>query len=113
MKTIERVRALFPDGATIRCVENTYIPAHNGTLRRITGGGVGYRECVILTGPRARDRGVMYLPTRASDVLSVTDSSVTFKLPRRPGHTNTLEVVAEDDPAGHPPEARAEAWATA
>jgi hypothetical protein len=33
MNTIERVRALFPVGATVPCVENTHNPRLNGRGR--------------------------------------------------------------------------------
>jgi len=102
MKTIERVRALLPVGATIVCVENTYIPRHNGTTRRLTAGGVGWRECEILTGQDAGKRGFrMNLPTRARDVLAIGDRSVTYRIAPGRDETVTLEVLSRGaaDPA--------------
>ena len=96
MRTIERVRALFPVGATVRWVENTYAPIYNGDTRRIVAAGVGWRDCVTLAGPRAGESFHLQLPDLASDVLALTRRVVTWRLWRDADHTVTLEVLSDE-----------------
>lgn len=92
MTTLERVRALFPVGAVVECVENTYIPRRNGTVRTVTKAGKSYCDCTMDGKPYR-----MSLPGRAGDVLELTDDTVTFKLggPARTkgDHTVTYRVL--------------------
>jgi hypothetical protein len=92
MTTLDRVRALFAEGDVVRCIENTYRPALDGTDRRIDKMGKSYAECTSLTGPDVGKRGFyMRLPERARDVVELTDTRVTYRI--RGEHTVTLEVL--------------------
>jgi hypothetical protein len=90
---LEHVRGMFPLGATIECVENTYRPELNGSTRRVTRAGRSKLRVEILTGPGAGNAGFeMALPANASDVLELTDDTVKFRLGRG-GHTATFRAL--------------------
>jgi hypothetical protein len=100
MRTVEKVRALFSEGAVLECVENTYRPELNGSRRRIDKLGKTFADCTTLDGPDAGKPGGFYmsLPSRAGDVVELTDDTVTYRLDGPAAndgaeHTVTLRVV--------------------
>jgi hypothetical protein len=89
MSKVKAAQAFFEGVDTITTVENTYRPVLNGTRRRLTRVGKSFFDAVLLDdssdgrNKAGQDcRGV--IPTRAGDVLSVSDTQVTFRL-GRPG----------------------------
>lgn len=86
MSTLEKVRALFVPGETVECVENTYIPDRAG--RRFVIGTVG--KSVWSPSGEGNYRGSF--PTRAGDVVSVDETSATWKIGRGE-HTVTYRRV--------------------
>jgi hypothetical protein len=95
MRTLEEVRELFPLGAVVECVENTYRPVLNGSTRRVTGVRKSSLDVELLSGHDAGKPGgfVMALPARAGDVLSLSDDTVTFRIGRGE-HTCTFRVIS-------------------
>jgi len=95
MKTLDAVRALFPLGATVEVIENTYRPVLNGSTRRVTGVRKSSLDVELLSGHDAGRPGgfVMALPARADDVLSLSQDTVTFRIGRE-GHTCTFRVIS-------------------
>ena len=90
--TVQQARAFFTVGETITVVENTYRPKLNGTARKITRVGAAfYKATTILDGREQKIHGD--IPTRAQDIITLTDSELTCALkqsPQRPaGHTIT------------------------
>lgn len=98
MNAVERVRALFTEGAVIETVENTYIPKNNGMRRRITKLRKSGFDAVVLNGHLEGKAHVGHFPARVKDVLAVSDTEATFyldqKRERLKGHTLTLRVVS-------------------
>ncbi len=92
MSTLDQVRALFPLGAEVECVENTYRPECNGTRRRITRVQKQRLGAEVLTGPGVGRPFDMVLPVRARDVLELTGEQVRFRLGRGE-HTVTYRVL--------------------
>jgi hypothetical protein len=92
VSTVERVKLLFSEGVVLETVSNTYRPVLDGSTRRVTKVGASYFDYVMLDGEQAGENGHSYFPKRASDVVSVSDDEVTYKL-SRDGHTVTLRVV--------------------
>lgn len=86
MTTIEKVQALFVEGSTVECVENTYIPARNGT--RWLVGEVGKSYWCPADGSNFRGS----IPTRAGDVVRVDEKSATWRI-GRDDHTVTYARV--------------------
>ncbi len=93
MRTLEQVRALFPIGAEVECVENTYRPELNGTRRRITRVQKQRLGVEVLTGPGVGRPFDVVLPARARDVLELTGEQVRFRLGRGE-HTVTYRVLS-------------------
>lgn len=93
MRTLEQVRALFPVGAEVECVENTYRPELNGTRRRITRAQRQRLGVEILTGPCVGEPSVMVLPSRVGDVLELGADCVKYRLGRG-SHTVSYRVIA-------------------
>lgn len=94
MRTLEEVRELFPIGAVIECVENTYRPVLNGSRRRVTGVRKSSLDVEVLSGHGAGKPGfVMALPARAGEVLSLCYDTVTFRIGRGE-HTCTFRVIS-------------------
>lgn len=93
MRTLEEVRQLFPIGAVIECVENTYRPELNGSRRRVSAVRKSSLDVEVLSGHDAGKPGfVMALPARAGDVLSRSANTVTFRIGRGE-HTCTFRVI--------------------
>jgi hypothetical protein len=93
MRTLEEVRALFPHGAVLECVENTYRPELNGSTRRVSRLHHTKLGVEVLTGPGTGKSGFdMALPARAGDVLELGPDRVKFRI-RRGEHTVTLRVL--------------------
>ena len=93
MSKLDEVRALFPVGGVVECVENTYA-AKQGFDRS------GMRLTVERSGKTVCDtRGEdgkpfrNNLPTRVMDVVAVDDTSATWLL-GRDDHTVTYRRVA-------------------
>jgi hypothetical protein len=101
MRTLERVRALFPVGAWVECVENMYRPELNGTRRRVIHVQKQRLGVEVLSGPGVGEPFDMVLPGRAGDVLELTENRVRYRLGRG-DHTATYRVigvpVVERDP---------------
>jgi hypothetical protein len=97
MRTTDRVRALFEEGATITVVSNTKRPQLDGSTRRITRLGKSFAECDVLSGPGAGAGGFrMPLPTRAGDVLAVSELEATWAMDGpAEGHTLTIRRLAQ------------------
>jgi hypothetical protein len=95
MKTLDAVRTLFPRGATVEVIENTYRPVLNGSTRRVTGVRKSSLDVEILSGHGVGKPGrfTMALPARAGDVLSLSDDTVTFRIGRGE-HTCTFRVIS-------------------
>lgn len=89
MSKIAEAQQFFDGVQFIVTVENTYRPTLNGTRRRITHVGRSFFDGVLLdassdgkTLAGESFRGI--IPTRARDVLRVTDTEVTFRLGSTP-----------------------------
>jgi hypothetical protein len=97
MNKVEQVRALFREGGVVECVKNTYIPANDGTRRRITKVGKTFARCQVIGGERAGEPFYMSLPTRVRDVIAIDERETTFLLDesvaRLRGHTVTIRRV--------------------
>ena len=97
MTTLDKVRALFEEGATMETVENTYRPVLNGSKRRLTSVGRTVFSYEVLDGAHAGEKGRSEFPKRARDVVSLTDDTVTYKLglpaSAKGDHTVTLRKV--------------------
>ena len=85
MNKVRAAQQFFDGVEVILTVENTYRPGLNGTRRQITRVGKSFYDAKLLdassdgTQPAGRScRGV--IPTRAGEVISVTDSEATFRL---------------------------------
>ncbi|ERR1022692_1919815 len=87
MSKLKEAQAFFAGVHTITTVENTYHPVLNGTRRRITRVGKSFFDAELLDdssdgrNKAGQDcRGV--IPTRAGDVISISETEVTFRLGR-------------------------------
>jgi hypothetical protein len=85
MSKIRDAQGFFSDAQVIVTVENTYRPALNGARRRVTHVGKSFFEGVLLDSSSDGKseagqpfRGI--IPTRAGDVIRVTDTEATFRL---------------------------------
>ncbi|MDP2662648.1 MAG: hypothetical protein Q8R28_18170 [Dehalococcoidia bacterium] len=87
MATLKTFKASVKAGDILRCVENTYIPEQNGTLRHVVWNGA-----TVCFGEVNGKPFRMEWPKAARDVLEVTDTKITYRL-RRGDHTVTLERV--------------------
>lgn len=68
-------------GTQMECVENTYIPSRAGLQVTVTRPGKTTIGC---------GRGYnINPPKRVSDVVALTEDSITYKLAHREGHTVT------------------------
>lgn len=86
---LDQLRALFPVGAVLECVENTYIQGRHGDgLQTITRAGKSFCDCEKDGKPYR-----MTLPTRVRDVVAVDADTATYKLGRGE-HTVTYRRVA-------------------
>lgn len=100
MRTLDRVRALFPTGAVVEVVENTRRPELRGQLRRVTCAHRNALEVEVLNGADAGTVGFrMVLPVRAGDVLELTDTRVRFRF-GRDQDTVTFRVTHEEPTDG-------------
>jgi hypothetical protein len=97
---VEKVRALFRAGQLVECVENTYIPKHNGTRRRVVKVGKTVVDGEQVDGEKAGQPFRMTLPSRVRDVLAVDDRQATYlideSLERLRGHTVTIRRLDPD-----------------
>jgi hypothetical protein len=93
MTTLDKVRALFPLGAEVECVDNTYRPELNGTSRRITRVQKQRLGVEVLSGPGVGEPFDMVLPSRARDVIELTADRVKYRLGRGE-HTATYRVIS-------------------
>jgi hypothetical protein len=92
--TLDQVRALFPLGALVECVENTYRPELDGSTRRVTRQYRSKLGVELLTGPGAGEAGFdMALPARARDVIDLGPNTVKFRL-GRDEHTAIFRVLS-------------------
>lgn len=95
---VEQVRKLFAPGTVLECVQNTYIPAQDGSRRRVEKLGRDFAD-VELLGVEDRRPYRMVVPRRVRDVLSVDGREATYLLGERPdqlrGHTVTIRRLAE------------------
>jgi hypothetical protein len=101
LNKVEQVRALFSVGTVLECVENSYAPKLAGTRRRVTKVGKTFAKGTLLSGRGEGEPFYMYLPTRACDVLAVSDKAATYRIDesreRLKGHTVTLRVCPDGD----------------
>lgn len=97
MNKVEQVRALFREDEIVECVKNTYIPANDGTRRRITKVGKSFADGEVIEGDNAGKPFYMSLPTRVRDVIAVDEREATYLLDesvvRLRGHTITIRRV--------------------
>jgi hypothetical protein len=97
MNKVEQVRALFREGEVVECVKNTYIPANDGTRRRVTKVGRSFADCEVIGGDKAGEFFYMSLPTRVRDVIAVDEREATYLLgesmARLQGHIVTIRRV--------------------
>jgi hypothetical protein len=109
MNKVKAAQAFFAGVHTITTVENTYRPVLNGTRRRITHLGKTFFDAELLDdtsdgrNTAGQDcRGV--IPARAGDVLSISETEVTFRL-GQPGTRLAEHHVTyrkDSQPAGRP-----------
>lgn len=106
MNRIKAAQAFFEGigvGGILLTVENTYRPELNGTRRQITKIRKSGYDAILLddTAPygsrgdiqTAGDACAGSIPTRAGDIVEVTDDTITTKLgdtERLAGHTVTM-----------------------
>jgi hypothetical protein len=97
---VEQVRALFHVGELVECVQNTYIPKHNGTRRRVVKVGKTVVAGEQVDGAKAGQPFRMTLPTRVRDVVAVDDRQATYlldeSLERLRGHTVTIRRLGPE-----------------
>ena len=79
---------MFEPGAVIECVENTYIPARNGTTRVVERAGTTVVDCRFEGKPYR-----MEMPKRVSEVEELADGAVRYPI-GRDAHTVTLRRIA-------------------
>lgn len=87
MNKVDLVRALFVEGETIECVENTYIPKRNGSRWVVGKVGKSYWR------PASGENFQGNIPTRAGDVVAVDERSATWRI-GRDDHTVTYAKAA-------------------
>jgi len=76
-------------GAVVECLENTYIPSRagmRGTVSRPGKTSIG----LAFTGVNGYR---MSRPQRVSDVLELTEDTITYRMAEREGHTVTWRIV--------------------
>jgi hypothetical protein len=91
---LQQAKLWFHVGDRLLQIENTYIPAMDGSVRRIDKVGVSFYDCTIVDGG-GKNHGKPYrgnIPTRASDVVAINDHTITMKVGRGE-HTVTLRRV--------------------
>lgn len=93
MNKLDEVRALFPTGAVIECVENTYTreKGFDRAGMRVTIERSGKTVCDSRSSDGKRFRTT--LPTRVGDVLHVDGESATWRLDVDGEHTVTWRLV--------------------
>jgi len=90
---LDEIRAAVQPDTVLECVENTYRPELNGSLRVVTRVRQASYEFRPLGVPEGATSWAP-LPTRVRDVTRV-DDGWRFPLAKRPPHTVTIRVVAE------------------
>jgi hypothetical protein len=80
---------MFEEGATILCIENTYIPARNGTTRVVERSGPTVCDCRDEDGKPYR----MEMPKRVTQVERLEGGAIRYPI-GRDAHTVTLKRVA-------------------
>ncbi len=99
MRTLDQIRALFPAGTFVEVLENTRRPELRGQLRRVQRAQKAALDVKVIRGANAGERGFrMALPTRAGDVLELSDTHVRFRI----GEQDTVAFRVTDQPAGEP-----------
>ena len=90
---LDEIRAAVRPDTILECVENTYRPELNGSLRVVTSVRRASYEWRPLGVPEAAPSWAP-LPTRVRDVTRV-DDGWRFPLAKRPPHTVTIRVAAD------------------
>lgn len=85
---------MFEPGAVILCVENTYIPARDGTTRTVERAGATVSDCRTPDGKPYR----MEMPQRVGTIEHLPDGSIRYPLggpaTKHGNHFVTLRRVA-------------------
>lgn len=89
-KSIAEFWARIETGTVLECTENTCLPERVGQRWTVTRPG---KTSIIATMPEG-GRARLNPPTRASDVIALTDDSITYKIEHREGHTATWKLVS-------------------
>jgi hypothetical protein len=85
VQTLDKVRALFPEGSVFEVTEQTFQPKLVGQRRRVLKAQRDSLKVEILG-----DDGKVFwatLPDRAGQVLLLDEQSVRFRLPQNLEHT--------------------------
>jgi hypothetical protein len=85
MRKTAHAFAFFDGVEILTTIENTYRPQLNGTRRRITRLGRTFFDAILLddTTDGLHRTGTLFrgnIPSRASEVVSVSDTEATFRL---------------------------------
>jgi hypothetical protein len=93
VSALAAVRDLFPEGSTIECVQNSYIPRRAGCRLVVTKAGATYREGLLDGSEQFRLR----LPARARDIMAFSpdERCITYLIGREMHTATWREVEAE------------------
>lgn len=91
LRELAAFKARIQAGTTLVCVENTYSAAHgfdrSGLVATIVKAGKNVHDATM-NGKTYR----MSMPTRASDVVALSEDTITYKV-GRDDHTVTWRIV--------------------
>jgi hypothetical protein len=99
MGRVQQAQAWFEGVEVLTTVENTFQPRLNGKRRKITKLGKTFFDGVMIddVDERLKAGGAFYgrIPTRASDVVAISDTEITLKI-GRDEHTVTYSKERTD-----------------
>jgi len=94
MKSFADIKRRFALGVVLECVENTYRPEINGTLRRIEKVQTNAIACTAAPGVTAARGALFWTPfPKASGVKIIDADTFQFDLGLAAGHHVTLRFV--------------------
>lgn len=89
-KSIDAFRDRLVEGVRIECIENTRTPVRVGAVATVTKPG---KSRIGMSEPDRPGNPVLTFPARVSDVVALTDDSITYRSGRF-GDLITWKVLA-------------------